>query len=662
MAIDWDRKGGFDGQYDDVTGLTIMAQWFLGERKPYQEAADESKLSLILNNADRRFSPEYGSSPLAGKLTPFKPVRIQSYDGSTPRTHWIGWIESIQPKVNIYGERTVEITAAGPMQFCKATETALELQENMRTDQIITRLIEEVVIPPALVGAWVLGRVGNSELGRTTRLADVTQYATLDAGITTLAIAADNWVQRGGSNDKQKDTFDVYRAIKDVVAAERGRFLYSREGKALFWNRHHLLQGGETSVPAFNDTMKDLAYQYAGLDEFKNEVCVVCHPRAVSDSDQYILWQLADKVKVAPGESKEITVKFQDESENRISAKNVTVTDVVFSKGSASITLDVRASSAVLKITNDGTRKAVLTSCLVRGRKITDFGQMEAKEVDAASIIDYGRRSLRLNLPSVDNFEDAQYIAQFELHRRSQPHGAVSTLSLSSHGKEGGNQHAHQLARTLGDKITIKENQTGHGSSMEAGAANLIRNGGFTGGEMGWSFAGGIVHSVSGGKLHVYRNGGAGASFYRDFAYEANSGDQFTVAFKVANPSAISKTIRAIIHSALDYEGQAWQEFTLSAGAGETTQSFTGTVSAHWSTTRVEFAILTDDNAPDLTIDDIVVTVGTPYYIIGEEHKLSAGATLYETTWHLEPAPTAYPWKLGVVGRSELGEVTILTY
>jgi len=85
-----------------------------------------------------------------------------------------------------------------------------------------------------------------------------------------------------------------------------------------------------------------------------------------------------------------------------------------------------------------------------------DFGQMEAQEVDAASIIDYGRRSLRLNLPSVDNFEDAQYIAQFELHRRSQPHGAVSTLSLSSHGKEGGNQHAHQLARTLGTRSPSK--------------------------------------------------------------------------------------------------------------------------------------------------------------------------------------------------------------
>ena len=35
------------------------------------------------------------------------------------------------------------------------------------------------------------------------------------------------------------------------------------------------------------------------------------------------------------------------------------------------------------------------------------------------------------------------------------------------------------------------------------------------------------------------------------------------------------------------------------------------------------------------------------YYIIGEAHSLSQGATLYETTWYLEPAPVVYPWKLG---------------
>jgi hypothetical protein len=82
IAIDWDRDGNFGGQYDDVTSYVISSNWFLGERTPYQDTADESKLSLVLNNTDKRFSPEHGSSPLAGKLTPFKPVRIQSDDGS----------------------------------------------------------------------------------------------------------------------------------------------------------------------------------------------------------------------------------------------------------------------------------------------------------------------------------------------------------------------------------------------------------------------------------------------------------------------------------------------------------------------------------------------------------------------------------------------------
>lgn len=471
-------------------------------------------------------------------------MRIQSSDGLVTHAHWLGWIETIQPAVNFNGERTVEITAAGPMQFYKAAETSLKLQENMRTDEILAALIKEVVIPPALVGAWVLGRVGNSELGLTTRLANVTQYSVLDTGMTVLAIAADNWVKQGGSNDQEKDTFDVYQAVKDVVAAERGRFLFSRDGKALFWNRHRLID--EVPVAGtFDNTMNDLEYQYAGLDDFKNVVVVVCHPRAVSSSGQDLLWELDDEVRVAAGKDRTINAKFQDESDNRIGAKEVKLANVKFrfetqpelgetlygqngftvqdgeasvgetDEGEVQVKLTAKANSAEIVLTNVGETDAILTSAVLRGRKITDFGQMEATAKDAASIIDYGRRALRMNLPSVDNFDDAESIAGFELHRRSQLRGAVKSLGLKSHGLAGGNCHAHQLARTLGDKITIEENQTGHSGS---------------------------------------------------------------------------------------------------------------------------------------------------YYIIGELHKLSASATLLETTWYLEPAPTTYPWKLGVEGRSELSVTTSLTY
>lgn len=544
IAIDWDRSGSFDGTNDDVTDEVISARWFLGARKPYQDTPDDSMLTLVLKNADQRFSPENASSPLTGKLSPFKPVRIQSNDGLVTHTHWLGWIETIQPAVNFNGERTVEITAAGPMQFYKAAETALPLQENMRTDEIIAELIKEVVIPPALVGAWVLGRVGNSELGQSTRLASLTQYSELDVGVTTLAMAADNWVQRGGANDQEKDTFDVYNAVKDVVAAERGRFLFSRGGKAWFWNRHRLLDE-EDVVTALDNTMNGLEYQYAGLEDLKNEVVVVCHPRTVGTSDQDVLWQLEDEVRVPVGETRTVHAKFEDGSDNRIGGKDVTISDVEFrfeeqsqyedqfyngtiedgsrsakgenqqGDGSASLSADVRANSVVLEITNDGDLEAFLTQCIIRGKKITDYGRMEASAKDGASIIDYGRRTLRLNLPSVDNHGDAQLIADFELHRRSTPRGMVKSVSLSSHGEDGGNQHTQQLVRSFGDRITVVEEQTEHSSD---------------------------------------------------------------------------------------------------------------------------------------------------YYIVGELHKLSAGASLLETTWHLEPAPDEFPWKLGVEGRSELGQTTVLTY
>jgi len=331
----------------------------------------------------------------------------------------------------------------------------------------------------------------------------------------TLGLAADNWVVQGGASDEEKNSFDVYRAIGDITAAEHGKFLFDREGKALFWNRHHLLQGG-TSVATFDDTMTDLAYAYANIEQTKNEIIAICHPRTISDVATDTLWQLGDSIiQVDPGQTRELYVKFEDEGKNRVGGRDVTVTDLEFEQGSATATVEAKANGAQLKFVNSGTQAAVIKKCKVKGRKIVDSGNMEAKAVDAASVIDFGRRTLRINLPSIDSLEHAQYIADFERNRRGQPRGEVSAVTVLSHGKNGGGQHTHQLARTLGDLITVKETQTGH-----------------------------------------------------------------------------------------------------------------------------------DKN----------------YYIIGEAHELTASATLWKTIWYLEPAPASYPWKLGVVGRSELGTNTRITY
>lgn len=157
IEIDWERTGNFTGTYDDVTDRIMDANWFLGFRKPYEDVDNDSVLNLVLNNSDKRYSPENSGSPLSGYLVPFRPVRVQSNDGTTTRTHYTGWIEKIEPSVNQYGERQVKITCAGPMQFFKGAETNIEIQENKRTDEIIDVLLSAVQLPPALVGKAIIG-------------------------------------------------------------------------------------------------------------------------------------------------------------------------------------------------------------------------------------------------------------------------------------------------------------------------------------------------------------------------------------------------------------------------------------------------------------------------------------------------------------------------
>ena len=166
IAIDWDRDGEFSGD-DIVTDRAVWVNWFLGFRAPYVDIAENSVLGLVLDNRDRRFSPENedAANPLAGKIQPLRPVRVTSNDGTTTRTHWSGWVESVHPAANKCGDKLVKILCTGALQFLSSAQTKIELQENQRSDRIIDTLVNEVIFPPALSDAWVVGDGHGAELG-----------------------------------------------------------------------------------------------------------------------------------------------------------------------------------------------------------------------------------------------------------------------------------------------------------------------------------------------------------------------------------------------------------------------------------------------------------------------------------------------------------------
>ncbi len=475
VEVDWNR----DGTYSEVTEYVIEVQWFLGFRAPYMGTASEAYLHLTLNNADKRFSPEDSSGPLYGNLAPLRPLRVTSDDGSTVRTHWSGWINMIEPATNKYGARQANIVAAGAMQFLKATETKIELQENQRSDQIIDALVNEVIFPPALSDAWVLGDPDYSKLGQSTKLANLEAYSNYEEGILTARMAGDNWVRQGGYSDQLKDTFDVYRGIRDVTAAERGKFFFDREGKAVFWNRHHILDKDDIDA-TFDDAMTDMKYTFASPDQTKNEIIVTCHPRSVA-ATATTLWELKDAViRVAPGETREVYVKYKDEKDKRIGGKDVTVEDVECSQGHCSVEVEAKANGANLIFKNESDDTgAVIEKCVVKGRKVVDEGQMDARAIDQLSITYYGRRTMNVNLPSIDDLDQAQYIADFERNRRKTPFGLAQTITLQSHAEYGGARHEGQLALTIGSLVRLQETQSDHeGIYFIIGEAHELARGG----------------------------------------------------------------------------------------------------------------------------------------------------------------------------------------
>ena len=229
-----------------------------------------------------------------------------------------------------------------------------------------------------------------------------------------------------------------------------------------------------------DDAMTAMKYTFASLDQTKNEIIVTCHPRSAAATPT-TLWELKDAViRVAPGETREVYIKYKDEKDKRIGGKDVTVEGLEYLQGTCAVEVEAKANGAnlVFKNESEGT-EAVVEKCLVKGRKIVDEGQMDARAIDQTSITYFGRRTMNVNLPSIDDLDQAQYIADFERNRRKTPYGLAQTITLQSHAERGGARHADQLGLTIGSLLRLRETQTDHeGTYFIIGEAHELARGG----------------------------------------------------------------------------------------------------------------------------------------------------------------------------------------
>lgn len=459
VRVDWNRDGEMTGAYDDVSARVTEAEWSLGMYMPYQEMADEARLEMTLVNADRLFTPEYASGPLYGLLAPGAPVLVEMVDGAgNAYTMWRGWVEVIQPSWTPGGDAAplyARLVALGGMQHLKASAVHLDLLQNVRTDQALASIFSSVSFPPKLVGSWRLGVAGASELGVTTRLTDAGGEYAFDRGRVTLSYVGDNW-----------EDADAHGAILDLVRAERGRFFFARDGRAIFWNRARLQT---STIPALR-LVQYQALEYVYGADLYNVVRVRVSPRTLSVTATEVLYELDEPITLRAGQTRTLRASYrQADSDAMVAGMDITPPNTgdgsLAYSGNLSVAFEAGATSAEITLMNlDGesnklSDEATLTALIVRGRKLTSYGYQDAQATDTASVVAYGKRMMEVDARLLDRVEDAETIADWELALHKSPRGQVYAAQLTNRDATA---REAQVKLTVGDRLTIAGPQVSH--------------------------------------------------------------------------------------------------------------------------------------------------------------------------------------------------------
>lgn len=452
----------------DISADVVALEWRLGMARAYDDISAPATARVTVRNWDGAHSPERGT------LQRGQFLRITSADGATERTHFSGFIERIEPTAGEHGERLAQIIVHGADAGLRAGSVSLPPLLNATADAVIDAVLSAC--------RWRLYP------SAPYCLIDVDGRATIDASTVYGEDGIERDLQGGKSHfayvgDTWRDGVAAWTAISEAVSSERGRFFIDREGRAVFYNRHHTMT--EPTISAtLTDDMRDLRYVYG--DTVSNELTVNVRPRRVGLPDD-IVWTLASPQRIPAGRVQTLRAVYHradgqptgaldvahplpythytaTQTANPASADRTTALEII---------TQTTAANATLRIRNISAGDVYLQELTLRGTPLQSGDPVALILSDAVGIALYGLRPSRVDLPQVSSVEEAERIGLYELNRRKTPRGRVVAVTLWTAS------HPAALDITLFDRVRIEEAQTGHAAEyLVIGEAHTVQRGG----------------------------------------------------------------------------------------------------------------------------------------------------------------------------------------
>lgn len=437
------NRNGLQTSGEIITSDVIALKWRLGMTQPYDTMAPPGWAEIILDARSGGYSGTNGAALLGCCVT------VLSNDGTTTRTHFVGFIDKIVPAAGDYGPRTTRLHAQTRDATLADHTPAIVPTALGEAETLIGYALSKSGMPYRVTAGYSILNDPGAVVGTAKLFADVEDYSA-DVGLTTLAY---------GGAWSSSDSPRANALIAEIVASERGRFFCGRDGTLYLFNRHALLQTLSNAATLTND-MADLTVSSG--EDIINDIEIQVIPRRVGAQNS-LLWTLDRSLQLAPGELRHLQIPFHDEETLLVGALPtlrcvLTVVDQDGDDVTQSVSAwlnEITFTGALLSLRHPYPNTITLISVMVYGTPLYRESPQTARVVDMPSVMQYGRRHRWLNLSALSTLEQAEDIARYEVSRRKTPRSHASTVTLSTQ------THAQQvLACTLYDCLTISETQS----------------------------------------------------------------------------------------------------------------------------------------------------------------------------------------------------------
>lgn len=453
VFVDWDNDGIFDDAASDISQDVKSMDWFIGFGDMLSGVADESTATIVLNNTDGKYNPENTSSPLYGDLVPHKRLIIEHVLATNTRM-WTGFIASITPgwapAGSQTGEITATITATGIKMLLDAADAILPAYENVRTDEVIADVLARTVQPPSTGQNWVVGVAGFTELGETTIL---NSAAGIIGNLNTGDITIETYTTSG-----DKSASDV---IREMVAAEYGRFWINRDGEAEFRARRSRVSNNTGDIGVYLRTGQYAATsaEYVHADKLSTAVVVTASPTQTSAAPE-TLWQYdGEPITLAPGEVYAIRAQLRKNNGQFAGGSNVSGA-ATWQRGDGTLGVETDGGVSRIEIKADAGIGGVLETITLTGNSTVQQNNVEIERLDSAAVAIYGRRQYSYDAGPTSDLRNVSDLGGHLVTLLSTPFARFSKIGYRR--LDDSVDNAHMLEWTVNYSLRVVEETLGH--------------------------------------------------------------------------------------------------------------------------------------------------------------------------------------------------------